>query len=300
MPLISDGFFEILLAPQRPEDYKGNFIPTLKIVNRPHPTDPAMLLERYANYISGRQLFNDWEREDAIHFEITQVGAQGSHREPYTPAVAEQEIRRFGKLVRNQIHYWNAFWTIPMGVYGERPGTLPGLAFKRNTFNQINAASGATGGGMSTNLYAGGIFELEPDEALIIENRIKLQPHYIGCQLGNLWGESLEYADRIGSLNGHQTQVDSDGVIRLVVAHRDPGVSNWLDTGGHREGFMAPRWAYSVTPSPDQWPSITARKVPFDEIRRHLPESTPVITAEQRRNQIAIRQRHVQRRFRTF
>ena len=109
-----------------------------------------------------------------------------------------------------------------MGTHGERPGTLPGMGFKRNGFNRINAASGATGGGMSTNLYAGGVFELEADEALIIENRIKQQPHYIGFQLANLWGESRSIANRSGSLNGSQTQVDADGVIRLVVAHRDP------------------------------------------------------------------------------
>jgi hypothetical protein len=46
----------------------------------------------------------------------------------------------------------------------------------RNKFNAVNAASGATGGGQSTNLYAGGIFELEPDEALVIENRVQLPP----------------------------------------------------------------------------------------------------------------------------
>ena len=155
-------------------------------------------------------------------------------------------------------------------------------------------------GGMSTNLYAGGVFELEADEALIIENRIKQQPHYIGFQLANLWGESLEYANRSGSLNGSQTQVDADGVIRLVVAHRDPGVPNWLDTSGHREGFLTPRWAYSERPDEEQWPSITAKKVRFDEIRAHLPESTSAVSDAQRRAQIAIRQRHVQRRFRQF
>lgn len=187
-----------------------------------------------------------------------------------------------------------------MGTYGERPGTLPGMAFKRNGFNKINAASGATGGGMSTNLYAGGVFELEADEALIIENHIKQQPHYIGFQLGNLWGESLEYASRMGSLNGSQSRVDVDGVIRLVVAHRDPGVPNWLDTSGQREGFLTPRWAYSERPEEDQWPSIIAKKVRFDEIREHLPEATPVVTEAQRREQLAIRQRHVQRRFRQF
>ncbi len=295
-----DGSFDILLAPERPADYNGNFISTLKIINRAHPTDPTIQPERYATYVSGRQLFNDWEHEEAIHFEITQLGNEGSHALAYSPERAAQEIRHFGEIVKNQMVFWNAFWTIPMGTYGERPGTIPGIGFKRNAFNQINAASGATGGGMSTNLYAGGIFELESDEALIIENRIQLQPHYVGFQLGNLWGESMEYANQIGSLNGHQMSVDPDGVIRLVVAHNDPGIPNWLDTSGHREGFMTPRWAYSETPDPEQWPSITVIKVPFKDIRAHLPESTAVVTHEQRREQIKIRQRHVQRRFRAF
>jgi hypothetical protein len=296
----ADGSFDILLAPEKPTGYTGNFISTLKIVHKPHPADSAVGPERYASYISGRQLFNDWEHEEAIHLEITQLGAEGTHPPAYSTELAAREIRQFGAMVRNQVHFWNAFWTIPMGSYGERPGTIPGVAFPRNAFNQINVASGATGGGMSTNLYAGGIFALEPNEALIIENRIQLQPNYIGFQLGNLWGESIEYANSIGSLNGHQMAVDPDGVIRLVVAHRDPGVPNWLDTSGHCEGFLAPRWAYSETPEPEQWPSITAHKVPFAEIRRHLPESTAIVTPAQRRAQVAIRQKHVQRRFRGF
>jgi hypothetical protein len=296
----ADGSFEILLAAEKPAGFSGNFITTMKVVNRPHPTDPTLPPERYASYITGRQLFNDWEQEQAIHFEISQLGAAGTQPPIYSAEQAAQQLRQLGELVRGQMTFWNAFWTIPMGSYGEREGTIPGLAFKRNQFNQINVASGATGGGMSTNLYAGGVFELEPDEALIIENRIALQPNYIGFQLSNLWGESIDYANHTASLNGHQMEKDSDGVIRLVVAHRDPGVPNWLDTSGHREGFLAPRWAYSETPDPSQWPSVNITKVRFDDIRRQLPESTAVITPQQRREQIAIRQRHVQRRFRAF
>jgi hypothetical protein len=295
-----DGSFEILFAPDRPEGHRGNFVSTLKVVGQPHPTDASVPPERYANYISGRQLFNDWAREDAIHFEIRQLGAEGTPPEPYSPAGAAEKLRRLGEIVKNQMHFWNAFWTIPMGTHGEREGSIPGVAFPRNAFNTINAASGATGGGMSTNLYAGGVAELEPDEALIIENRIRETPQYVGFQLGNLWGESIEYASQVGSRNGHQTHVDDDGVIRLVVAHADPGVLNWLDTTGHREVFMSPRWAYSETPDPDQWPSLSAKKVRFSEVLDHLPESTKRVTPEERRHEIEIRQHHVQKRFRVF
>ncbi|MAE95862.1 MAG: hypothetical protein CL910_14490 [Deltaproteobacteria bacterium] len=297
----ADGSFEILLAPERPTGHTGNFLQTLKVVSRPHPSDPDIPPERYANYVSGRQLFNDWEREEAIHLSIRQLGAEGTAPPPYTAEQAAAELRRCGELVRGQMHFWNAFWTILMGTYGHREGGIPGgVEFKRNAFNEVNAASGATGGGMSTNLYAGGVFELEPDEALVIENRIPTRPQYVGFQLGNLWGESIEYAHALGSLNGSQCEVDPDGVIRLVIAHRDPGVPNWLDTTGHREGFMAPRWAYSETPPREKWPSITAKKVAFDEIRDQLPESTRVVSPDERREQIRARQEHVQRRFRVF
>jgi hypothetical protein len=295
-----DGGFEILLAPERPAGHTGNFISTLKVVSRPHPDEPEAPPERYASYISGRQLFNDWEREDAIHLAIRRCDDEGMTPPAYDPLRAAAELRRCGELVRGQMHFWNAFWTVLMGTYGHREGGIPGVEFPRNAFNRMNAASGATGGGMSTNLYAGGVFELEPDGALIIENRVKRRPQYIGFQLGTLWGESMEYANRLGSLNGNQSEVDPDGVIRLVVAHRDPGVPNWLDTGGHREGFLTPRWAFSETPSPDEWPEITARKVRFSEIRQQLPEGTRSVTPEERRAQIRIRQEHVQRRYRAF
>jgi hypothetical protein len=296
----ADGRFEVLLAPERPPGHRGNFIGTLKVVGHPHPDAPGMPPERYASYVSGRQLFYDWEREDAIHLSITHSGAEGTHPPAYDPETAAAQLRRCGELVRGQMHFWNAFWTILMGAYGPRPGTLPGLGFPRNAFNQVNAASGATGGGMSTNLYAGGVYELGPDEALIVENRIRRPPQYVGFQISNLWGESIEYANQLGSLNGSQSEVDADGAIRLVIAHRDPGVPNWIDTTGHPEGIMAPRWAYSETPPAEQWPVVTAKKVPFSEIRRHLPAATRSISPAERREQIRIRQAHVLKRFRVF
>lgn len=295
-----DGSFEILFAPERPPGHTGNFVSTRKVVDRPHPTDPDVGPERFATYLSGRQLFYDWAREAPIHLEIHREGAEGTAAEPYAPALAAAELRRCGELVRNQMRFWNAFWTILMGTYGHREGTLPGVGFSRNAFNTINAASGATGGGMSTNLYAGGIAELDPGEALLVETRIGAQPQYVGFQLGNLWGESIEYADRVGSRNGFQSDVDEDGVIRWIVSHEDPGVRNWLDTSGHREVFLSPRWAYSETPARENWPTIAATKISLGEVRSHLPTSTPTFTAAQRRAEIALRQRHVQRRFRSF
>ena len=90
------------------------------------------------------------------------------------------------------------------------------------------------------------------------------------------------------------------GAIRMVVAHRDPGLPNWVDTTGHREGFMAPRWSYTETPPRDRWPTVTAKRLRFDEIRRHLPEGTRTVSPEERARRIQVRQEHVRRRYRAF
>ena len=93
-------------------------------------------------------------------------------------------------------------------------------------------------------------------------------------------------------------RIDTDGRFRCVLAHEDPGVPNWLDTTGLPEGFMALRWTYSN--KPDELPTVKATRVPFDAIRAHLPADTRTVSAEERREQIRLRQRHVQRRYRQY
>jgi hypothetical protein len=282
-----DGRFEILLAPEKPADFGGNFLRTR--VERQGRT-------YVGTYVSGRQLFYDWEREDPVEFWITREGAEGESPPAYEPAAAAAALRRTGEIARGQVHFWNEFYDVLLETYGDRNGD--GKSFMpRNAFNAPNAASGATGGGMNTNIYAGGVYELGPDEALVIDSYALVEPMYVGMHLSNFWGESFDYANRITSLNGHQSERDQDGHVRYVIAHRDPGVPNWLDTTGHPEGFMAPRWAYFEKPPPEIWPTITATKVRFDEIRRHLPAGTRTVSAAERREAIRIRQLHVQRRF---
>jgi len=122
----------------------------------------------------------------------------------------------------------------------------------------------------------------------------------MGFHLANLWGESLDFANHQSSLNGFQVEPDPDGVLRYVVAHRDPGVPNWLDTTGHPEGFLTPRWSYSETPPEEEWPKISAKKLRFAEIRQHLPEGVRSVSKAERAERIHVRQRHVQRRYRVF
>ena len=303
--IASDGSFEILFAPEKPPGFQGNFLCSHRRTEKPHPDEPNGSTDRYAVHLSGRQLFYDWARERPARLTLTRVDSNGDAPAVYTSERASEQLADLGALVRGQMHFWNQFYTILLETYGKHPGGMPTAPkderfMPRNRFNAPNAASGATGGGQSTNIYAGGVYELAPDEALIVHSEIAVEPEYIGFHLSNLWGESHDFANHQSSLNGFQADREPDGGIYWVVAHRDPGVANWVDTTGHPEGFMAPRWAYSKTPAERDWPKVSAKKVPLSAIREHLPEHTRVVTAAERAEAIAIRQGHVLRRYRSF
>ncbi|TXS94117.1 hypothetical protein FV139_10960 [Parahaliea maris] len=290
-----NGELEILLGPELPAGYQGNFICTRK---PPASKDPGGG-DRYATYISGRQLFYDWEREEAVPLTITCLDTEGEHPPALDPARAAASLTKLGDVVQGQMRFWLAFYDRVLNCNGTHEGD--GRYFMPvNSYNSPNAASGDTGGGMSTNIYAGGIFDLAEDEALYIEARYHGEPVYTGMHLGNLWGESPDYANHQSSLNGFQMHMGEGGVQRWVVAHRDPGVPNWVDTTGLPRGYLSHRWAYSTLPPEDQWPTISARVVKLSGVRDCFPTDTPEVSPAQRRAAIALRQRHVQRRFRVF
>jgi len=296
LEVAADGSFELVLGPEKPEDFDGNFICTRK---PPSPKAPEAG-DRFADYVSGRQLFYDWENEEPIQLTIECVETAGEHPEALTPEQAAANLRRMGGIIRGQMRFWLEFYDVVLNCnqtheHDGRPYFMP-----INAYNQPNAASSDTAGGMSTNIYAGGIYELAEDEALLIEAKFTGEPVYSSMHLGNMWGESPDYANHQSSLNLHQMHMGADRVQRWVVAHRDPGVQNWIDTTGLPKGYLSHRWAYTELPDEADWPTIGCRVIRFDEVGQAFPEDQPRVTPEQRREAIRIRQRHVQKRYRVF
>jgi hypothetical protein len=290
-----DGSFEVLLAPSRPEGYRGNFIPT-KAFRRAKRADGSVeTVEFTSRWVVLRELFHDWQHEDLLDLEIVRVGSEGQHPEPLDPTRAAAQMRRMGTIVNHQMRYWNEFYAVVLETYDDVNGD--GKRFMpRNDLNEPNVGIGF--GGQATNVYAGGVYELSPEEALLVEVTIPVAAAYTGFHLSNLWGESHDFANHQSSLNGFQVEVDPDGVRRYVVAHRDPGVPNWLDTTGLPEGFLSLRWTYSKLP--EQMPTLRVTKVLADEVRKHLPVGVRTVSAQERREAIRVRQSHVQRRYRQY
>lgn len=124
--------------------------------------------------------------------------------------------------------------------------------------------------------YGKGIYQCAEDEALVLEVKLP-ETRYWSIQLCSHFWEARDWHLRQTSLNGHQAQIDKDGVFRALISHRDPGIGNWLDAGGHAKGLLAIRYY-----EPDSTPIPVMRRIKFGEIGRVLPESTPKIPADSR------------------
>jgi len=297
LQLDEEGGFEILVAPQKPEGFAGNFM-----LSRRESRG-----EEYVGcFLTCRELFHDWANEDLLDLEILRLDCEKEPRPPLDVAGAVAMMDRIGEITKNQVHFWSAFNTITLETYGKVPG-MPSIngdsnkAFMpTNDMNPPNALGLATGGGQSTNIYAGGVYLLEEDEALVMESSVPVPPSFMGFHLANLWGESLDFESYQTNLNGHTMEPDADGVYRWVVAHRDPDVPNWVDTTGQPHGYLTIRWTYETQPPKEQWPSLQVKKISFNEIGEHFPAETRSVSRSEREQAILVRHRHVQRRYRQY
>ena len=104
---------------------------------------------------------------------------------------------------------------------------------------------------------------LGPDEALVIDAQPPECEHW-NFQLNNYWLESLDYRYYTIHTNKHLATYRPDGSVRIVVAHEDPGVPNWLDTEGRDNGIVY--WRF-LMPEGEMAPMQT-RVVKLAELQR--------------------------------
>lgn len=118
------------------------------------------------------------------------------------------------------------------------------------------------------NIYFGGWFDIEEDEALIFEGD-DLRGGYAIVHIMNGWLQSIEGPTSDGLAGPNQKfnkttlKTNEDGSWRAVVAHKDPGVANWLNPNGHKHGHFTMR---IVHPDGEGTKRPRARKVKLSEI----------------------------------
>ena len=152
-----------------------------------------------------REVYNDWSAQRGT-VNISRVDTAGTAPGPLSRKLLEKRYASAGKQLVQRVKTW---LPVPQWFYMNIPV---------NTM----VAPRLTPGGLATQYSSAGIFELAPDQALIITLPAGDAP-YLGFQLGSMWYISLDYINHQTSLNGVQAQEDPDGKIRIVVSDGDPG-----------------------------------------------------------------------------
>lgn len=251
-----DGRFELILSS---DERPGNW---MKIEG----DNPVLIV---------RHFFYDWAAEVRSSLQIERISdpVAGPDRSVDLEVRVARQLAALGDFVVENLNFFIMF------------GGAPPV----NDF--LEPADFSSMGAAAENRPVIGRFDLRPDEALILEVEPP-QGIYWSYSLGNPWWECIHYGNHQSSLNAHQAHIDSDGILRVVIADRDPGVANWLDSAGHSNGAMILRCVRTETaPKPD------TRVVKFDQIDSELPAETKKVTAQERAEVLAARRRAVNERF---
>jgi hypothetical protein len=301
------GKFKIFLGPEKPAGYEGNFLVTKAVMPCTLPDGTTFERPREATRVVIREIFNDWDTEEALDLEIVNLDKEGANRPAASVDDMAQALATIGEKVANQVIFWSSLQHISLEFNGDTNGD--GIrALPVNGMNPPSPPFVAGGTAGFLQLYSSGLFELmnedgevDEDKALIIKITDVISPHYHGFHLGNYWGESLDQADYTSSRTRAQLVTSDDSSIYYVIAHKDPGVQNWIDTTGLPKGSMTQLFVYPEMPADEELPTVeTIGPVPFDEIGEYLPDDTAYFSPEQRREEISKRQAHIKRRWRQY
>jgi hypothetical protein len=257
LQLDNNGNFEILLSTERPLGHVGNW---LKI-----EPGARVLMTRYRSY--------DWENEIDPVMSIECLNPTGLKKRLDPGEILE----RIDHMAHMPVRATKLFYGMQNAVKA-RVGV--------NVFEPVRY-----GGALSRQVYLPAVFELEDDEALILETELPDVRRYWNFQLNDPYFNAIEYVYRCSSTNGHFAKLSSDGKFHAVISLEDPGVPNWLDPAGFKQGTIYGRW-YDC----DSCPTPTLERVKLAAIRDHLPSDTPVISGAERAEELRKRVRGCQRR----
>jgi hypothetical protein len=148
-------------------------------------------------------------------------------------------------------------------------------------------------GGLPNQFYYDGIYQIDDDEALVVEVRIPSPCYYWQILVADDRFCTVDWLNRQSSLNDKQARLDADGMLRVVVSKQDPGVPNWLDKEDNKSGILQMRFNRAK-----EAPPAKVTRVKLADVRQHLPADTPVVTPEERKRILSARREGAQ--LRTF
>jgi hypothetical protein len=207
-----DGSFEVILSKER----RGK---------------NWLRIEDSTSMVMVRQTFLDRFREVPAELAIENLNGCKSP-EPITPAMVDEGLKTASMFVAGASLLFSKW--------------AKGFQNHTNQLPLFNPEVSNAAGGDPRIIYYHSHWKLAPDEALVIEVRPPDCDSW-NFQLNNYWMESLDYRYFTITVNKSSAVYEKDGTVRVIVAHRDPKIPNWINTCGHNEGTMLWRW-YRLRP----------------------------------------------------
>lgn len=231
-----------------------------------------------------RQGFDKWEEESA-QFRIERIDMDGPRPNP-THETILNAVSWAQEFIHGCMHDWPEIQVgvaqllgenFPINRYPSFGGSTPGAPEERDQRR----------GRFIANMH----WRLASDEALIVEFD-NYDGFWMFTNMGIFWN-SMDYAYRHVSYTPSRTTVDSDGKVRLIMTHKDPGYHNWLDTQGYEQGYLCYRNILSR-----EFPPVDTKLVKLSELATNLPEDCRKVTREERLKQFYDRFNGIRRRYR--
>jgi hypothetical protein len=183
-------------------------------------------IEDNTTMVMVRQTFLDRFTEIPAELIIENLDGRTAPR-PLTPAMVDEGLKTASMFVAGASLLF-ARWA-------------KGFQQHVNRLPLFDPATSNAAGGDANIIYYHSYWKLAEDESLEIEV-IPPECDSWNFQLNNYWMESLDYRYFTICINKASAIYNPDGSVRVIVAHRDPGVPNWINTCGHNEGTMLWRW----------------------------------------------------------
>lgn len=216
-----------------------------------------------------RDVLSDWSTQQpfSLHIERLDPPTQPARSEAQLLDLAVEMVPRFAD-------FWLRF----------RAGYLQQNSHRR--VNVLDVPEFRTGGwGFISNTS----FELADDEALIM-TLDPLGARYFSVMLADPWFIVMDSERRSGSLNNSQARANADGSFTVVIAPRDTGACNWLDTEGLNTGYIQVRWQEVPATLTSAAGAIrSVQRLPITELGSALPDAGAWVKAIERKAQLATR-----------
>ena len=226
-----------------------------------------------ATFVHVRDYYFGWPAAEPATFVIERLDAPPDGLSPLTGDDVADMLENVAAELEHSIPFWNRY-QVRLRAAGEL-----------NTFG-VPAPAGR---GVQDVLYSHAFVALGAGEALLVE----VQPaddELWDLQLYNrAWYEALDFRHRLTCVNHRLACRSDDGRVRIVIAARDPGCVNWLDTEGRDEVLATIRWWH-----PRGTPTVVQQVLQIDE----LP-ALPPVTPQQPEEEVRRRTAHTAWRYRT-